>query len=473
MLQMIWVSRSLCQKAEGRRDDNSWREFTTLLSAPLADRQMIEAFRAAQADLLRDEELLKLFNRVLAFVVAFQRDAREQRARAGISALASVINRKADVMGDIMILQDYNRSVSGIDELYKKVAAIKQNHEEYSEIIQLLIDELDKAFQAANTEAQRHQIRPVEKRAWLVGPKRLDSVEATVDGRRSHPDGFDYTPNLVAAEAISALGSIFLELYHQFAASEKSAGYWIKVLTQLTEINKRCSEVMSKAEFSDDGSMEVHGLTSPLVAKPKLEKGATAKAPAQEWVPHEVLKMSPEERVLVITGANGAGKTTFLRSLALLYVFNQLGSDVFGKNVKLPQAGKILTYQPAEDKGGEGFGKFAGECQRLSALCNEAGQDTVVFLDEMLSSMSQLPIVGEFAKKIVERFKANGARVFLVTHNPHIVKALADDASCKFLAGKQDHSFEERAGSDDDMADYIKNATRIFEEHFASPKVVA
>ncbi|MFD5828073.1 hypothetical protein [Lentzea sp. NPDC060358] len=96
------------------------------------------------------------------------------------------------------------------------------------------------------------------------------------------------------------------------------------------------------------------------------------------------------EAVLVITGPNQGGKTTFARTLGQLYHLAALGVPVPGSFAALHPPDAILTHFERGDRAGEMTSRLEEEVTRMSDLLAEAGSRSVVVLNEMFSSTTHV-----------------------------------------------------------------------------------
>jgi DNA mismatch repair protein MutS len=95
------------------------------------------------------------------------------------------------------------------------------------------------------------------------------------------------------------------------------------------------------------------------------------------------LSMSRQERLLVLTGPNMSGKSTFLRQNALLCLLAQIGSFVPAEAARLPIFERIYTRIGASDDIAGGRSTFMVEMNELAYILHHAGQQSLVLLDEI------------------------------------------------------------------------------------------
>ena len=91
----------------------------------------------------------------------------------------------------------------------------------------------------------------------------------------------------------------------------------------------------------------------------------------------------PRGAVVVITGPNMSGKSTYMRQVALTVVLAQIGSFVPAQAARLPVLSRIFTRVGASDDIAGGESTFMREMSELTAILHDAGPDALVLLDEV------------------------------------------------------------------------------------------
>ncbi|MEO7586621.1 MAG: hypothetical protein ABIS84_01185 [Arachnia sp.] len=98
-------------------------------------------------------------------------------------------------------------------------------------------------------------------------------------------------------------------------------------------------------------------------------------------------RLSGPEQMLVVTGPNNGGKTTFARMVGQLFHLTGLGVPVPGRSAQLTLPDAIHTHFEQEESSTES-GRFQGELQRVHAILRDATGESVVILNESFSSTS-------------------------------------------------------------------------------------
>jgi DNA mismatch repair protein MutS len=102
----------------------------------------------------------------------------------------------------------------------------------------------------------------------------------------------------------------------------------------------------------------------------------------EQFVPNDLL-LDGESRILVITGPNMAGKSTFLRQAALIVIMAQVGSFVPASSAEIGIVDKIFTRIGATDRVARGQSTFLVEMIETANILNNATARSLVLLDEV------------------------------------------------------------------------------------------
>ena len=102
----------------------------------------------------------------------------------------------------------------------------------------------------------------------------------------------------------------------------------------------------------------------------------------EPFVPNDV-RLSPEETLLVITGPNMSGKSTFLRQIALIVLMAQIGSFVPADEARIGLVDRIFTRIGAQDEISAGQSTFMVEMVETANILNHASARSLLILDEI------------------------------------------------------------------------------------------
>ena len=101
-----------------------------------------------------------------------------------------------------------------------------------------------------------------------------------------------------------------------------------------------------------------------------------------EFVPNDII-MGDDVDVLLITGPNMAGKSTYMRTLAIIIIMAQIGSFVPCKNCSIPIFDKIFTRIGASDDLVSGDSTFMVEMKEANNAIHEATDRSLILFDEL------------------------------------------------------------------------------------------
>ncbi|MCO8273832.1 hypothetical protein M1L60_24860 [Actinoplanes sp. TRM 88003] len=134
----------------------------------------------------------------------------------------------------------------------------------------------------------------------------------------------------------------------------------------------------TRPELGQDGRLEALGTFDVLLAHSLVAAG-------QQPATNDAV-LGDGERMLVITGPNQGGKTTFARTVGQLYHLAALGLPVPGRAVTLHAPDAILTHFERGDRAGDLTSRLEDEVERVAGLLTRVGPRSVVVLNEMFSS---------------------------------------------------------------------------------------
>jgi len=129
--------------------------------------------------------------------------------------------------------------------------------------------------------------------------------------------------------------------------------------------------------------------TKPLVHAGEELLATDARHPVVErrvreaFVPNDIALDSAERQVIILTGPNMGGKSTYLRQCALLCLMAQAGSFVPARSAKLPVVDRLFARVGASDNIARGQSTFMVEMQETANILHSATSRSLVILDEI------------------------------------------------------------------------------------------
>ena len=146
------------------------------------------------------------------------------------------------------------------------------------------------------------------------------------------------------------------------------------------------------------------------------------KLTGDEFVPNDINLDGVNEHAMVITGPNMAGKSTYIRQVALLVILAQMGSFIPAKSAKIGIVDRIFTRIGAADELARGQSTFMVEMNEVANILNNADRKSLLILDEVgrgTSTYDGVSIAWAVIEYIYEFVKA---RTLFATHYHELTK---------------------------------------------------
>lgn len=170
-----------------------------------------------------------------------------------------------------------------------------------------------------------------------------------------------------------------------------------------------------KPEIIEDGRIEIKNGRHAVVEKALKN---------EQFIPNDAYLDNDENRFLIITGPNMAGKSTYMRQVALITYMAQLGSFVPADSAKISIVDRIFTRIGASDDLAMGESTFMVEMQELSNILENATKNSLVILDEIgrgTSTYDGLAIAWATVEYISNKEKI-GAKTLFATHYHELIE---------------------------------------------------
>ena len=145
------------------------------------------------------------------------------------------------------------------------------------------------------------------------------------------------------------------------------------VITSLAELAE--NENYVKPVIDDSEIIEIKGGRHPVVEQMMVSSHET-------FVPNDI-SMDEEKRLMVLTGPNMAGKSTFMRQTALIVLMAQIGSFVPATSARIGLVDHIFTRIGASDDISTGQSTFMVEMREVSYILKNATRKSLLLLDEV------------------------------------------------------------------------------------------
>ncbi len=241
------------------------------------------------------------------------------------------------------------------------------------------------------------------RKQTLVGGERyiteeLKDREATILGAEDKLRGLEY--DLFCAVR-TAVGEATSRIRHAASLLAKTDVY-----CSLADVAKQNNYVRPEVDYSD--VIEIKDGRHPVVEQFVRDK---------YFVPNDTLLDTGYNRLMIITGPNMAGKSTFMRQVALIVLMAQTGSFVPASEARIGIVDKLFTRVGASDDLASGQSTFMLEMSEVSYILENATRRSLIIYDEIGRGTSTFDGLA-IARAVAEYTHGNrlGARTMFATH---------------------------------------------------------
>ena len=218
---------------------------------------------------------------------------------------------------------------------------------------------------------------------------------------------------LGAEERICALEySIFCEIREKVASANTRILTTAKAIAQLDVL---CS--LAEAAVKGGYCKPVVNVSDKIDIKDGRHPVVERVLKGQLFIPNDTY-LSKKDRISIITGPNMAGKSTYMRQVALIVLMAQIGSFVPAKSAEIGIADKIFTRVGASDDLASGQSTFMIEMNEVANILDNATEKSLLILDEIgrgTSTYDGLSIAWAVVEYIAD-LKKLGAKTLFATH---------------------------------------------------------
>ena len=167
-----------------------------------------------------------------------------------------------------------------------------------------------------------------------------------------------------------------------------------------------------RPELNNRGEIRIDEGRHPVVER-LLEK--------EIFVPNNCQLNNDDERMIVITGPNMAGKSTYMRQVALLVLMTQMGSFIPARQANICPVDKIFTRVGASDDLATGQSTFMVEMNEVAQILHSATKNSLIILDEVgrgTSTFDGMSIARAVMEYIHSKIKA---KTLFATHYHQLI----------------------------------------------------
>ena len=257
-------------------------------------------------------------------------------------------------------------------------------------------------------------------------------IEVTKSQTAGLPDDYIRRQTLTNAERyivpeLKEYESLVLNARERLAEAEQAA--YRRTCAQIAESAGSVSRAASAIAELDVYTGLAQAAVDNRYVRPTVDEGQAIRIrdgrhpvvervlPYGEFVPNDV-DLSPESRVLVLTGPNMAGKSTFIRQIALITLLAQIGSFVPAAEAHIGLVDRIFTRVGLQDDLATGQSTFMVEMVETAAILNQATPRSLVILDEIGRGTSTYDGLS-IARAVIEHIHNDlrlGCKTLFATH---------------------------------------------------------
>ena len=145
----------------------------------------------------------------------------------------------------------------------------------------------------------------------------------------------------------------------------------LAALAQVAALRNYC-----RPKFDDSADLEIVAGRHPVIEQLELGSG-------DRFVPNDLFLNSTTNAIMVLTGPNMGGKSTYLRQAALTVIMAQAGSFVPARSARLGLVDRVFTRIGASDNLARGRSTFMIEMTETAAILHTATPRSLILLDEV------------------------------------------------------------------------------------------
>lgn len=187
----------------------------------------------------------------------------------------------------------------------------------------------------------------------------------------------------------------------------------LDALNSLTVVSSSCNYVLP--QISEDSKIIIQDGRHPVVER-------MLNAP---FIPNDTLLDCENNHLIIITGPNMSGKSTYIRQNAILVILAQMGSFIPAKNAEIGIVDKIFTRIGAHDEISKGQSTFMVEMSETAGILNNLSSRSLIILDEIGRGTSTYDGLS-LAWAIAQYLQKKKVRTLFATHF-HELTVLAQD----------------------------------------------
>ena len=201
-------------------------------------------------------------------------------------------------------------------------------------------------------------------------------------------------------EEVSSYGTRIQNMAHIIAG--------LDALTSFAEVAHHNN--YSKPNISAESIINIIGGRHPLIEKI---------IPENQFIANDTKISSTNDQILIITGPNMAGKSTYLRQVALITLMAQIGSFVPANTADISIVDRIFSRVGAQDHLQKGMSTFMVEMNETANILNNATEKSLIILDEIgrgTSTFDGISIAWSIVEYLHNDKEKGGPKTLFATH---------------------------------------------------------
>ncbi|KAL2135001.1 hypothetical protein VTI74DRAFT_10136 [Chaetomium olivicolor] len=282
-------------------------------------------------------------------------------------------------------------------------------------------------FQWSDIERELNRQRPTAENSTLVGVRhrrqRLIAGVETLNGTRRKRHYDCQTLELIQKSSqVQQQADLITSQSDKYVVKLKNS--LLEHAESLISLNEATAVLDMLCSFAHLATTQNY--VRPIITSNLVLKGARhpmMEVRKQNFVPSDVYSGDQSARFQVVTGGNMSGKSTFIKTVALIQIMAQAGSFVPATYAAVPVCDRLFTRLSTEDKPESNLGTFAVEMTEMNLILRQVTKNSLVIIDELgrgTSTKEGLAIALAMSEKLIEK----ESRVFFATHFTELARVL-------------------------------------------------
>lgn len=307
------------------------------------------------------------------------------------------------------IAKDSRRLLQEMEQKEKEATGIRSLKIGYNKVFGYYIEVRHSSTDAVPLNYVRKQTLANAER--YITPE-LKEFETKILGAQERIVQLEYQIFSELREAVKALISRIQQTAHEVAL--------IDALASLAQAASQYN--YARPEIVPGGEITIKDGRHPLV-----ERMLTREL----FVPNDTALSHADSEILVITGPNMAGKSTYMRQVALLVLLAQVGSFIPAREARISPVDRIFTRIGASDDLASGQSTFMVEMNEVAQILKFATKRSLIILDEIGRGTSTFDGMS-IARAVIEHIRSRvGAKTLFATHYHELTDLENYDARIK------------------------------------------